>query len=259
MRNKVVVPFVLVNTTWLRSDISATLRAMVKQNLATVRETVSRVARRCGRDPESIRIVAVTKTHPRDLIDELRAAGVRVFGENRVQEAAAKFGDIADEVELHLVGHLQKNKAKQIPGLCTHVDSVDTLELAAELSRRCVAAGRRCNILLQFNSSGEPTKSGYTREDDLLSESTQIASLPRLSLRGVMTIGPFTPDATLVREAFARTRRVFDRLREILPDQQIDTLSMGMSDDYEIAIEEGSTELRLGTALFGARGSGGGG
>ena len=178
-----------------------------------------------------------------------------VFGENRVQEAIAKFSDIAAEVELHLVGHLQSNKARLVPGLCTHVDSIDSLDLAATLSKRCVMANVECRVLMQFNSSGEKTKSGYATEKSLLDDAPRVAALPGLKLRGVMTIGPFTPDAARIRDAFRRTRILFDDLKTVLPSETIDTLSMGMSDDYQLAVEEGATEVRLGTALFGLRGS----
>jgi hypothetical protein len=228
---------------------------MIGERLADVRRIISDTAVAAGRNPDAIRIIAVTKTHPRSTVDACREAGVNAFGENRVQEAVTKYSDIAAEVELHLVGHLQSNKARLVPGLFTHVDSIDSLDIATALSRRCEGAGVACRILLQFNSSGEETKSGYATEQLLLDDASAIAALPGVRLRGVMTIGPFTADVERIRGAFRRTRMLFDDLRALLPSESIDTLSMGMSDDYRLAVEEGATEVRLGTALFGQRGS----
>jgi pyridoxal phosphate enzyme (YggS family) len=229
---------------------------MITSKLAEVRHTITEAARRSGREGGAVTVVAVTKTRSRDVIDEAIRAGISIFGENRVQEARAKYADIASRVELHLVGHLQSNKAKLVPGLFSWVDSVDSIGTAEALSRRFQQSGLRCNVLLQYNCSGESTKSGYEREDDLLEEAEVIAALPALTLRGVMTIGPFTPDSAPIREAFARTRRLYEKLRERIGGGQIDTLSMGMSDDYAIAVEEGSTQVRLGTVLFGPRDAG---
>jgi pyridoxal phosphate enzyme (YggS family) len=206
-----------------------------------------------GRSPQEISIVAVSKMQPRERVDEAIAAGQIIFGENRVQEAEDKFGGTADSVELHLIGHLQSNKARFVPGLFSWVDSVDSLRIAEALSRRASDAGTRLAILLQYDSSGEETKSGYRDEELLLEEAGLIASLPSLDLRGIMTIGPNTADVSAIRTAFVRTRRLFERLRRGLEGEKIDVLSMGMSADFTVAIGEGSTQVRVGSAIFGPR------
>ena len=225
---------------------------MVAQQLREVRERIERAAAGSGRDPETVRLVAVTKTHPRSVVDEAVDAGITAFGENRVQEASDKYADISD-VELHLIGHLQRNKARLVPGLFSWVESIDAYATAEALSRRCDAFGAECSILLQLNSSGESSKYGYAEADALLDEAARIAELPALSVRGVMTIGPFTDDRAEIARAFATTRDAYERLQRELPSAAVDTLSMGMSHDFEIAIEEGSTEIRVGSVLFGAR------
>ncbi len=226
---------------------------MIEEQLRAIRERITASASRAGRDPDGIRLLAVTKTQPRSVVDEARRAGITIFGENRVQEAAAKYGDIAGSVELHLIGHLQRNKARMVPGLFSWVDSIDSLATAQALSRRCEAGGCGCAVLLQYNSTGEASKSGYQEESILLEEAERIAGLAALRVRGVMTIGPFVSDAAKIASAFARTRALYERLQKQLGEARIDTLSMGMTDDFEIAIAEGSTEIRVGSALFGAR------
>ncbi|MFW5813863.1 MAG: YggS family pyridoxal phosphate-dependent enzyme [Spirochaetota bacterium] len=225
---------------------------MVAQQLREVRERIERAAARAGRDPETIRLLAVTKTHPRSVVDEAIDAGITVFGENRVQEAADKYAGV-DGVELHLIGHLQRNKARLVPGLFSWVESIDAYATAETLSRRCEASGAECSILLQLNSSGESSKYGYAEADALLDEAARIAELPALRVRGVMTIGPFTDDSAEIARAFATTRDCYERLQRELPAASVDTLSMGMSHDFEIAVAEGSTEIRVGSVLFGAR------
>lgn len=225
---------------------------MVAQHLHEVRERIERASARTGRDPARVRLLAVTKTRPRSVVDEAIAAGIALFGENRVQEAQDKYTGM-DDVELHLIGHLQRNKAKLVPGLFSWVESIDAYATAEALSRRCEAAGRECSVLVQLNSSLEQSKSGYADAEKLLDEAQRISRLPALRLRGVMTIGPFTDDTGAVARAFAATREVYERLQRTLPSASIDTLSMGMSDDFEIAVAEGSTEVRVGSVLFGAR------
>lgn len=227
---------------------------MLASSIDRLRGEIADHAARAGREPRAIRLLAVTKTQPRSAILEAIDCGLRLFGENRVQEAAEKYGGIRDGIELRLVGHLQSNKARLVPGLFHGVESVDSAKLAAELSRRATEAGVHTDVLFQFNSSGETTKSGYLDESALIEDAHAAASLAGLRVRGVMTIGPFVDDAEPIRRAFERTRRVYEHLRTLLGDERIDTLSMGMSDDFSIAIAEGSTEVRIGTRIFGARG-----
>lgn len=229
---------------------------MVSERLAAVQERMAAAAAAAGRDVSAIRLLAVTKTHPPEVVAQARRAGLGLFGENRVQEAAAKYAEIADEVELHLIGHLQRNKARMVPGLFSWVESIDAIRTARALSHQCGESGTEISVLLELNSSGEASKYGYDEEERLLDESDEIAALPGLHLRGLMTIGPFVADQAAVSKAFARTRALFERLasRHAGSDRaRVDTLSMGMTNDYEIAIREGSTEIRVGSALFGAR------
>jgi pyridoxal phosphate enzyme (YggS family) len=198
--------------------------------------------------------MAVTKTHGREVVREAREAGIRVFGENRVREAQEKFEAGDSECELHLIGRLQSNKTRSAAGLFSWVDSLDSFRTAAALDARLAEAGRQANVLLEVNTSGEESKSGYGSFDELLRELDAILALPRLSLRGLMTVGPLTGAEERVREAFRSLAASFESLKKRVPDTaRIDTLSMGMSGDFEIAVEEGSSLIRLGTVLFGRR------
>lgn len=226
---------------------------MLTERIADVAARIERACSSAARSPESVSLLAVTKTRSRDEVAGAIDAGLTVFGENRVQEAVEKYSDLSGSVELHLLGHLQSNKAKLLPGVFSWVESIDSLRIAEAVSRRYEAAGLVCNVLLQFNSSGEESKSGFASPEALLEAAEEIFRLKGVELRGVMTIGPFTDDASAVADAFRRTRLLFEQLRFHLPEARIDTLSMGMTDDMEIAIAEGSTEVRIGTALFGKR------
>ncbi|MFP4378376.1 MAG: YggS family pyridoxal phosphate-dependent enzyme [Spirochaetales bacterium] len=225
----------------------------MEEQIVAVRERIDRAARRTGRSSDQVVLLAVTKTHPRELVESALGAGLTVLGENRVQEAQEKYRGLHTPHELHLIGHLQRNKAKFVPGLFHWVESIDSLKTARSLSEKCEEAGWQCQVLLQYNCSGEQSKSGYESGDALMREAKEIALLPALHLRGVMTIGPFVDDKDRIRRSFADTRELFHRLAGELDHEQIDTLSMGMSDDFEIAVEEGSTMVRVGSALFGAR------
>ena len=225
---------------------------MLESRVAEVNERIMEACRRSGRPADSVVLLVVTKTQPRESVLAAIDCGLRVFGENRVQEAGAKFAGLLDRVELHLIGHLQSNKARGVPGLFSSVESIDSLHTAEALSSRLVAADRSCSVLLQYNSSREATKYGFTDASELLEAAEQVTGLPGLEVKGVMTIGPFTDDTAAIVRAFEHTRVVYDRLRDLLGDP-VDVLSMGMTNDYEIAIAEGSTEVRVGTALFGER------
>ncbi len=230
-------------------------------NLLRVRERANDALRRSGRPEGVVALMAVTKTHPREIIDVARAAGLTLFGENRIQEAQSKYQSILQNREvspltLHLVGHLQRNKAKVAASLFRCVQSIDKLETAEALDRHCGALGSKMDVLLEMNTSGEATKFGFGDERGLAETLERIAVLENLRVRGLMTIGPFTDDRDRIRAAFARLRKIYERLRRDYAELQFDTLSMGMSGDFEIAIEEGSTLIRLGTVLFGPRGLG---
>lgn len=226
---------------------------MLDERAAKVQARIEAAALRASRNPNEVRILAVTKTRTRETVSEAIGAGILLFGENRVQEAQAKFLPVDERVELHLVGHLQRNKAKLVPGLFSWVESIDRMEIATAIDAHWPTGAVPCQVLLQFNSSGEATKSGFRSGEELIDAIGSVAELPNLSVRGVMTIGPLSSDESEIRAAFSKTRRLFDSAKSTYADLPIDTLSMGMSDDYEIAVEEGATEVRLGSILFGPR------
>jgi pyridoxal phosphate enzyme (YggS family) len=238
----------------------------IARNLEQVRAALDRAAGRAGRDPASVAIMAVTKTFTLAEVQAACSAGLRLFGENRVQEAQAKYGAPAPAGSadpagrsglpalcLHLIGHLQRNKARRAAELFEAVDSIDKVETAQALEAACAAAGRTLEVLLEMNTSGEASKFGFAGEEQLLAAVEPILGLSHLRLRGLMTVGPLTADREQVRAAFRRLARLFDRLRSRYAGQPLEVLSMGMSGDFETAVEEGSTLVRLGTALFGPR------
>lgn len=224
---------------------------MIAENLARVRERIGRAACRSGRDPGDVTIVAVTKTFPREAVDKAHQAGLRTFGENRVQEIRAKFVDpLPRDAELHLIGPLQSNKVKQA---LVHVDVIETVDrrsLIEAIAKQSVRNGREVRTLIQVNVSGEPQKSGC-RPDEVPALLDQLRAAD-IHCDGLMTIAPLTDDAGIIRATFRslRERRDAERQRTGAP---LDVLSMGMSNDFEIAIEEGATHVRIGRALFGER------
>jgi PLP dependent protein len=219
-------------------------------NLARVRERIERAARHAGRQPDEITLVAVSKTFPAEAVRAAYAAGLRDFGENRVQEAGekrAKLGDL--DPTWHFIGHLQSNKAKLAAQLFARVDSIDSLALAQRLD--AAVAETRLKVLLEVHLGGESTKSGVS-EADLSELAEAVAALPNLDLRGLMAVPPYSDAPEQVRPYFRKLRELRNALTQRL-GRPLPTLSMGMSHDFEIAIEEGSTEIRIGTALFGTR------
>lgn len=239
------------------------------ERLTAVRERIAAAARRVNRDPATIRLVGVTKAHPVEVIRAALDAGLRDIGENRVQEAEAKIAALAAErrrLTWHLIGHLQTNKAKKAAMLFDMVHSVDSLRLAQILDRYAAEVRReaqgRLPILLQVNVSGEATKSGFalhgweTRPDTyerFCADVEQILALPHLDVRGLMTIAPWGPDPEQARPVFRAVRRLRDDLAQRFPAAAWRDLSMGMTDDFEVAIEEGATIVRIGRAIFGER------
>lgn len=224
----------------------------VAQNVQTVRERMVKAAERAGRPPGDVRLIAVTKTQSAERVHEAIRAGVQDFGENYIQEARTKIAsvqeDITDPVHWHLIGHLQNNKAKYCIELFDLVQSLDNTGLAHELSRQAVKRGQTQSVLIEVNLSGEAQRAGVAPEalPDLV-EQTQ--SLPGLHLVGLMGMAPVTETVEATRPHF---RRLY-RLWETLPAENRCILSMGMSGDFEVAIEEGATHVRIGTALFGRR------
>lgn len=229
----------------------------ITANIALVNERIVAAALRAGRNPDEITLMAVSKTFPPELIREAYAAGLRVFGENRVQEFAGKANALRDlpGAEWHLIGHLQTNKAGKAVELFDAVDSVDSARLAEKLNASAEKAGKTVPILIEINVGGEEAKSGVTPHSPELEQILTGASQWRsLQVRGLMTIPPYTDNPEGARPFFRQLRNIRDQIAaRCLPGISMDILSMGMSHDFEVAIEEGSTCVRVGTAIFGER------
>jgi len=224
----------------------------VASNLARVRERIARASEHAGRRADEVTIVAVSKTFPAEAIRTAYEAGLRNFGENRVQEWEAKHPRVADlGATWHLIGHLQSNKARRAARLFSRVDSVDSLELARKLDASTAEQAKRLSVLIEVHLGDEATKTGVT-ETDLRPLAEAVVRLPRLNLLGLMAIPPFLDDAESLRPQFRKLRELRDALCKPL-GRPLPVLSMGMSHDFEVAIEEGATEIRVGTALFGDR------
>jgi PLP dependent protein len=229
----------------------------IPENIATVRERITEAARRVGRHPDDVALMAVTKTHAPERIREAHAAGLRLFGENRVQEFAGKAAALANlaGAEWHMIGHLQTNKAAKATELFRAVDSVDSVKLAEKLDAAARSAGKRLSVLIELNVGGEAAKSGVPPDSPELEKLLLAAPrLEALEFRGLMTVPPFTDDPEDSRPYFRKLRE----LREKIAARKLSAigmrvLSMGMSHDFPIAIEEGSTCVRVGTAIFGER------
>jgi len=229
----------------------------IAANLERVRARIAAAAGRAGRDPREVTLVAVTKSFPAEVVRMAVAAGLLDIGENRVQEARDKRALLADlgGARWHLVGHLQRNKAGLALQLFDWVHSVDSLELAQVLERRAAQVERTVPVLLEINVAGEETKFGFRlhRLETLFSAVEAMLVLPHLRLEGLMTVAPIAAAAEAVRPVFRRLYELRDLLRRRYPEAPWTHLSMGMTDDYEVAVEEGATMVRLGRALFGER------
>lgn len=201
----------------------------------------------------SVFLLPVSKTKSYDAIMSVYSEGARVFGENRVQEVERKFPaplDRPEGMKVYLIGQLQRNKVKKAVSLFDRIESVDSLALLEAIDLRSAELDKTMDVLLEYNSSGEDAKSGFRNEEDLVSALSKSLEMKNVRVLGLMTVGPLTDDKDEIRKAFRRTRELFDRCREI---SNLTVLSMGMSADYEIAISEGSTEVRIGSAIFGER------
>jgi PLP dependent protein len=233
------------------------LSMSIAENLAKLQARIATAARRAGRQPEEVELMAVSKTVPAERIREAYNAGLRLFGENRVQEFAAKADAVRDltSAEWHMIGHLQTNKAAKAAEFFSAIDSVDSLKLAEKLNASAQSLGKNLNVLIEINVGGEEAKSGIPPDAAELENLLQSAPrLEHLTMGGLMTIPPFIDDPQQVRPYFRRLRELRDRIAaRNLPSVRMDILSMGMSHDFEVAVEEGSTCVRLGTAIFGER------
>jgi PLP dependent protein len=227
------------------------------ENIARVRERIAAASVRSGRNADEITLLAVSKTFPPEQIRAAYDAGLRVFGENRVQEFAEKIAALSDlrDAEWHMIGHLQTNKVAQAAELLSHIDSVDSIRLARKLNSAALDLGKKISVLLEINIGAEAAKSGVTPDsaelENLLNAAPELASL---DFRGLMTVPPYRDDPEQSRPHFRKMRELFQYIASRrLAAVRMAVLSMGMSHDYEVAVEEGATCVRVGTAIFGAR------
>jgi pyridoxal phosphate enzyme (YggS family) len=239
----------------------------IARNLAQVQERLAEAALRSGRNPDEVTLIAVTKTHPAETVITAYQAGVRHFGENRAEEGVSKIPAVHAALSgppptWHMVGHIQSRKAQSVATYFDCVHSIDRLKIAQRLSRLAQDAGRTLPALLECNVSGEETKFGFDlpgwekdkdRQEAFFTVVGEILALPALSVQGLMTMAPFVADPEIVRPVFVSLRSLLGALRERFPAHDWHCLSMGMTDDFEIAIEEGATMVRIGRAIFGAR------
>ena len=225
----------------------------MRDQLEGVQSRIREAAIRSGRDPEEIHLIAVTKTQSIETLERAFEAGIRTVGENRVQEMLSKWPHFEHRFEWHIIGHLQTNKVKYIIDKVSLIHSVDSLKLAQEISRLAVKSGRLIPILIQVNPAEEESKFGLST-DEVETLVREAAELPGIAIQGLMTIAPFVEDEALLRQVFSEMRRIYDHLKALaLPGVEMKYLSMGMTHDFEIAIEEGANMIRIGSGLFGDR------
>lgn len=234
--------------------LAAPEAAAIARNMAAVQARIAAACARAGRDPQTVRLLAISKTVPAERLRRAVAAGIHAFGENKVQEAKAKAAALADlAVSWSIVGHLQTNKAKDLVGFAAAFQALDSLKVAAALERRLAIADRRLDVLVQVNTSGETSKFGLA-PDLVPAFVRELVHFPHLCVHGLMTLAVFSAEAARVRQCFQRLATLRERLRqEAPPGLAFDELSMGMSGDFEIAIEAGATIVRIGQAIFGPR------
>jgi pyridoxal phosphate enzyme (YggS family) len=220
-------------------------------NLNQIRQRMAAACERAGRRPDSVTLLAVTKSQPPEAVSEAAGLGLLLFGENKVQEARAKIPLCPGRLRWHMIGHLQSNKCRDAVGLFEMIQSVDSLSLAAEINKRAEQLAKTVPILLEANIVGEASKFGY-RPDVLLADLPRLNALPRVEIHGIMTIPPWSPLPERARPVFRKLRELKEQCEQRL-GAPLPQLSMGMSGDFEVAIEEGATMVRIGTALFGER------
>lgn len=232
---------------------------MIKQNLIQVHERIDAACARCGRTSDGVTLVAVSKTKPLSMIEECVAAGEHVFGENYVQELTDKYAQCPAGVTWHMIGHLQRNKVKYIIDKVSLIHSVDSLRLAAQIEAEAAKKNLTVDILLEVNIAEEESKWGFPAEEVPDAAARIAADCPHVRVRGLMTSAPYTEDPESNRPHFRRLHALFTRIQADPPKNAggnpicFDTLSMGMTGDYEVAVEEGATMVRVGTGIFGER------
>ena len=229
----------------------------IKQNLEIIKQKINAAEKAGGRKEGSVKLMAVSKFHPVEAVIEAAVAGQTLFGENRVQEAYSKFPQVFEkcsQTELHMIGQLQTNKVKHAVEIASCIESVDRIELLMEIEKQCAKLNKSIKVLFEYHT-GEESKSGFTN-DDKLYEALELCknnNFPHIIPAGFMTMAPFTDDKTLVRKSFITLRLLSEKIKSQYPMFELNELSMGMSGDFETAIEEGSTLVRIGTAIFGER------
>ncbi len=226
---------------------------MVTENLKEVEKRICAACDRAGRDRSEVTLIAVSKTKPAERIGEAYEAGIRDFGENKVQEMMEKYEALPDDIRWHMIGHLQRNKVKYLIGKTALIHSVDSLRLAQEISAQSVRRNVDTDILIEVNIAGEESKFGISREETIALVE-QVAVLPRVHVRGLMAVAPYTEDPEQNRPYFQAIRELsVDIEKKNIDNVTVCILSMGMTGDFEVAIEEGATMVRVGTGIFGAR------
>ena len=227
---------------------------MLKENLEEVEEKIAKACERAGRAREEVTLIAVSKTKPVEMLQEIYDEGIRDFGENKVQELTEKYEVMPKDMKWHMIGHLQRNKVKYIVDKVTLIHSVDSLRLAETISREAEKKGVTVPILIEVNIAGEQTKFGLSSKEEVISLTEQIAALPNLSVKGLMTVAPPSKDPEENRPFFREIRQLsVDITNKNIDNVSMEILSMGMTNDYTVAIEEGATMVRVGTGIFGAR------
>lgn len=225
----------------------------IADNYITIRDKIAAAAQRVGRDPSSVKLITVTKTIDTDRIKQAVAAGAAILGENRVQEAKEKIEELGELARWHLIGHLQSNKAKYAVKLFDMIHSVDTLELAMEIDKQAAKIGKVQDVLIEVSLAGEETKAGIEAEG-VAALVREASKLRHISIKGLMAIPPFLADPEEVRPYFRTLKELAASIeKEHIPNVSMNELSMGMSNDFEVAVEEGATMVRVGSAIFGAR------
>ena len=227
---------------------------MIKENLSEVRQNITEACVRGGRAVEEVCLIAVSKTKPVEMLQEAYDLGIRDFGENKVQELVDKYEVLPKNIRWHMIGHLQRNKVKYIVDKVHLIHSVDSLRLAEEISKEAVKKGITVNILIEINIGEEDSKFGLTSKEETFSLIRQIAVLPSVKIKGLMTVAPYVENAEDNRLVFKKLKQLSVDIRnENIDNVDMEILSMGMTGDYEVAIEEGASYVRVGTGIFGER------
>ena len=226
---------------------------MIKENLEEVREKIRQACQRSGRREEDVTLISVSKTKPVEMLKEAYEAGSRDFGENRVQEIMEKYGQMPEDVRWHMIGHLQKNKVRQVIDKAVLIHSVDTVELAEQIEKDAAKRDLTVDILLEVNVAEEESKFGF-RTEEVEAAVMKIKEFPHVHIKGLMTIAPFVSNSEDNREVFKKLYQLYVDIRsKNIDNVNMSVLSMGMTGDYEVAVEEGATMIRVGTGICGAR------